>query len=548
MSISKDIIEQLKMELDSKTTQREVILDQLQILDVLLDKYDVLIENMDREVLKLTRPINDAAREVRNAYDARIKDKCRTDLVWKKTGSIRVNNLGAGGFTTVDTYEVVKNKSTEDFTPFDGIKFYQKPSNRDYGSTIVSEFIGNVSQGSSIIAINVPDQNVINVFSDIQIGDTVTDDLSSPKIFSLGSLPEILGTGTTDSIGIVTTLVGGIFNGGTTFFQFGAGVLDDVELGMILIGPEVASETGELEPVLQENTTIVGFGTGDYPVEYFDDEGTLTNSVVLCDTITIDKPSLRALDEGEFTVGIVTTFPALFITTSANQTAIGASFTVIRTADRDNLDADFDPLSSPNSPIKIGDISSKNLGVGSSAFYDFSGNPSEIQTWNPASARDEIVDIKGNIILEEIKEPKVGAGAAVYNKGTTQWPVINTPSVGGGLQSSYASLGTKTRASLLSISVGYVSQPPGGFPSNCSALNSDVSQAEANYSELVSKNRSSAKEIAGQTIALRTERSKKETMAWSLLQASSSLREDIRKLRKTLRELDRVNFSLYEKR
>jgi hypothetical protein len=205
MSISKDIIEQLKMELDSKTTQREVILDQLQILDVLLDKYDVLIENMDREVLKLTRPINDAAREVRNAYDARIKDKCRTDLVWKKTGSIRVNNLGAGGFTTVDTYEVVKNKSTEDFTPFDGIKFYQKPSNRDYGSTIVSEFIGNVSQGSSIIAINVPDQNVINVFSDIQIGDTVTDDLSSPKIFSLGSLPEILGTGTTDSIGIVTS-------------------------------------------------------------------------------------------------------------------------------------------------------------------------------------------------------------------------------------------------------------------------------------------------------------------------------------------------------
>jgi hypothetical protein len=554
MSISKDIIQDLKEELDSKIRQREIVLDQLQILDVLIDKYDTIIENMDKEVLNLTKPINDVANEVKAAYDARIAAGCRTNLAWVETGRVKGYIFGPNASrneVTIITYEVKENPATASFKPYDGIKFYSKPSNRDYGSSVVAEINGNVLQGSSVIAVNIPDQNVINVFAGIQTGDTITDDLTSPEVFSLGELPEVIGIGTTSAIGIVTTLTGGIFTSGTTFFQFGAGLLDDVEPGMLLIGPEVSSETGELEPVLQENTTIVGFGTDDYPVEYLDESGALTTSFVPCNTITIDKPALRALEEGVFTVGIITTFPALFITTSANQTAIGASFTVIRTADRDNIDANFDPLSSPNSPLKIGSISSSNLGVGSSAYYDFSGDPPETQSWRPEDARDEVRGNKNQVIVSEVKEPKVGVGQAPYNIGTTQWPIRSSliGTIGFGTYfASYAPLGTIVRTAFGSLVVGYTSSPPGGFPPNCGELDSAISQVEVKYSNTVAQNRPPAQKVAAQTISLRTERDRKETVAYSLLQASASLRADIARLRQTLKELDGVDFTPYEKR
>jgi hypothetical protein len=552
MSASKDIIRDLQKELNSKINQREVILDQLQIIDILIDNYDGIVENIDREVLSLTKPINDVANEVKAAYDARISAGCRSNLKWvelsRYSAFVPSGGGGVGTFQTVITYQVQENLETASFKPYDGIKFYQKPSNRDYGSVVVAEFTGNVSQGSTIISVNIPEQSVINVLSNIQTGDTITDSLTSPQIFSLGFLPEVVGTGTTNSVGIITTIVGGIFTSGTgtTFFHFGAGSLADVEEGMLLIPPGVFSGE-ELEPVLEDNTTIVGFGTGDYPIEYFDDVGILTTSFISCNTITIDNPALQDLEEGVFTVGIVTTFPALFITTTSNQTTIGASFFVIRTADRDNIDAGFDFTSSPNSPVKIGSIGPGNLGVGSSAYYDFSGEPAETQSWRPESARDEIRGGKNNknILVAEIKEPKVGAGQAPYNIGTLQWPTKSVSELDG-LVNSYAPLGTIVRTSTGSLSARYASSPPGGFPGNCAALDAAIAQAEANYSTIVPQTRPSAQRISSQTISLRTVRDGKERIAYSLLQAASSLRADIQNLREILTELDGIDFSTYE--
>jgi predicted RND superfamily exporter protein len=191
MSASKDIIRDIQKELDSKINQREVILDQLQILDVLIDNYDGIIENIDREVLALTKPINDVANEVKAAYDARISAGCRSNLAWVEIGRSTGYYYFNGNRTeiTIITYQVQDNPETASFKPYDGIKFYQKPSNRDYGSVVVAEFTGNVSQGSTIISVNIPEQSVINVLSNIQTGDTITDNLTSPQIFNLGSLP-----------------------------------------------------------------------------------------------------------------------------------------------------------------------------------------------------------------------------------------------------------------------------------------------------------------------------------------------------------------------
>lgn len=545
MSISKDIIKDLKLELESKIRQRATILDQLQLLDIEIDKYDTLITNIDSEVLKYTSPINDAANKVKEVYDARIQAGCRSDLVWSQVNSGRY--FSAGSLYNFITYRVIKNPATESFKPYDGVKYYQKPSNRDYGSTLIAEFNGGIFQGSSIIAINVPDQSVIDITSSIKIGDTIVDDTDSPRIFSLGELPEVIGFGTTETVGIVTTLVGGVISGVSTFFKFEAGILDDVEPGMKLIQPNIYSETGELESYIDVDTTIVGIDTGVYPIQYYDEDGSLATAFVDCDVLILDKPALKDLEEAQFTVGIVTTLPAIFISTTANQTILDSPFQVIRSTDIENIDINFDPFSNPNSPLKIGAIDSNTVGSGSSAYYDFSGQPSTTQSWRPETARNE-VKIKNDVIVSEIKEPNVGIGSASYNIGTLQWPIkYSLLNVFTGISIvEYAPLGTEVRAIEGSLTIGYASQPQGGFPSNCNQLDSNITQAESLYSQQVSQNRSSAQQIAGQSSALRTERDRKELLAFSLLQASSTLRSDIQRLRTTLSQLDGIDFTPYE--
>lgn len=549
MSTSDEIVSDLKNELNNKIRQRETVIDQLLLLDIEIDGYDKILRNMDREVLKLTDPINKAADKVKKAYDARIEADCKTDLVWK-SGDTRTSITNLGGvptFTEVTLYEVVKNKETESLAPYHGLKIYQRPSNKDYGSKLVTQFRGSISQESSILAIDNLDQNVINKLSQIRIGDTITDDISSPSIFDLGDLPEVIGTGTTESVGIITTLVGGVISGGTTFYHFGTGSLADVELGMTLIHPGIFSPTGEVTQILQNNTSIVGFSTGEYPVEYYDEVGILTASFIPCNTLVLDKPAVNSLEEGDFTVGIITNFNALFISTIANQNAVGTTFFTIRTADRENIDLDFDPTTSPNSPLKITAIDSKNLGIGSSSYYDSSGFPSEAQLWRPESEIEEVKDKKGNVLLEAVKEPEVGAGFAPYNKGTNNWPIQSVYSfLNATYTSSYASLGTKIWSSPGSITIGYANQPSGGFPGNCNALDNDIDDAEQDYEEIIEKNSPEAKRIARQSAALRFERTRKENVAFSLLQAAASLRQEIERLQETLKQLDRIDFKLYE--
>jgi hypothetical protein len=549
MSVSDDIIADLKQELSNKISQRETILDQLQLADVEIDGYDKILRNMDREVLKLTEPITKAADKLKNAYDDRIESDCKTDLIWEM-GETRtsISNLSGGlTFTEVTLYEVVKNIETEDLAPYHGLKIYQKPSNNDYGSKLVTEFKGNIDQGSSILAVDNLNLNVINKISQIRVGDTITDSISSPSIFDLGDLPEVIGTGSTDSVGIITSLVGGVISGESTFYHFGAGSLSEVTTGMVLIPPVSFSPTGEVDQILQNNTTIVGFETGVYPVEYYDDVGSLTTSFIPCNTLVLNVPALESLEEGDFNVGIITNFQALFISTISNQNAIGKTFFTIRTADRENIDSDFDPTTSPNSPVKITAITSENLGVGSSSYYDSSGFPSEAQLWKPESEIDKVKDKSGNVLLEEVKEPEVGAGLAPYNKGTKNWPIISTYSViSDSYGVSYAPLGTKIWTSPGSLTIGYANQPSGGFPGNCNSIDSKIDDAKNEYEDTISKNSREAKRISRQAAALRFERSRKENVAFSLLQAASSIRQDIERLQETLRQIDRIDFKLYE--
>jgi len=567
MKKSEQIINDLKQDIVSKKQQRRAILSQLSLLDVQIDRYDDIIKNIDKEALGLISTINASITGVSGSYDAVIDSGCKTDLAWVEVDSWTQFVQGGAGDgaalynTTFTRYKVKRDPNRKESIPYYGIKYYRKPSNRDYGSSVIADFYGDVSFGSSIIAVTDEE----GIPAGIQIGDTVTDSLEIPQAFDASDLPTVVGFGQTSSVGILTSLVGGIENGSNIFAHFGAGSLDGVTPGMLLILPDI----------LADNSTITGFGTTSVSVEYYTGAGILTTGILTCNSVILDKNAIDTLEEGDFSVGIVTTSPAIFISTSALDTVTGNLFTVIRTADIDDIDKDFDPLKSPNAPLKIGIVDGSTLGLGSSAFYDNSGFPSETKSYNPNKTyvdtryetRKECLfkndgtprnNSKWNNDTKECiirPEPDVGAGAAVYYDGSTQWPVKNEPIVVGdtvtGFTQSYASLGEElvVRSGInTGAYIGYSATPPGGAcsPATLSALNSAITSATNSKDSTINQNSSKAQNLVESTKALRRQREEKENYAWSLLQASASLRQQIQLLEQELNQLMNINLSAYE--
>jgi len=567
MTKSQQIIDDLRADIASKKQQRRAILSQLSLLDVQIDRYDDIIKNIDKEAIGLISSINSSINAVAGAYDSVIDSGCKTDLAWvevdKWTQFVQSGSGDGAGLYTVEftRYKVKRDPNKKTSLPYYGIKYYRKPSNRDYGSSVIADFYGDVSVGSTIIAVTDEE----GIPTGIQVGDTITDSLETPQAFDASDLPTVIGFGQTSSVGIITSLVGGIENGSNIFAHFGAGSLVGVTTGMLLISPGV----------LPDNSAITGFGTTEVNVEYYDAGNILRVGVLTCNSVILDKNSIDVLEEGDFSVGIVTTSPAIFISTSASDTVTGNLFTAIRTLNEDDIDKDFDPLKSPNAPLKIGIIDGSTLGFGSSAFYDNSGFPSETQSYNPNKTYvDSRYETRKECLFKNdgtprnnskwdndkkeciIKpEPDVGAGAAVYYDASNNWPVKNEPIVVSGTITGftqvYANLGEElvVKSGINSgPSIGYVSSGPGGACSSgtLSALNAAITSATNTKNSTENENTSRAQNLVESTKALRRQRAEKETYAWSLLQASASLRQQIALLEEELNELININLSAYE--
>lgn len=568
MSISKRVISDLKADIDSKTAQRKAILSQLSLLDIQIDGYDTIIANMDAEAIGLINPMNSAINEVKSSYEAVIESGCKTDLAWAEIDSwtqLVQGGAGDGSFTyevTYTKYEVQKNSSLKLEDNYYGIKYYRKPANRDYGSFLVADFVGNVGTGETVIAVTEDDGIPI----EIQVGDYITDSIDNPQIFDGSNLPTVVGFGTTQSVGITTTLIGGIENGSNVFAHFGAGSLSNVTSGMVLINDS-----------LQENSFITGFGTTEVVVEYYTSGGILTSGILTCNSVILDKPATDTVQEDTFSVGIVTISPAVFISTTASAQGSSILFTAFRAGDVDDIDKDFDPLKDPNAPLKIGIIDSSTLGLGHTALYDNSGDPSELQSYNPnktyvdfskESKKDCLFKNDGtprsNVIWDNKNkqcirkpEPDVGAGKAVYYDGSDNWPIVNNPVVLGdqitGYTQSYATLGQTVTVSSATetsngVTVGTKLYGPNG-QCNTSTINSlynTISNKESSRDTIISENSPKVQSIIGSTEALRRQRAEKETYAWSLLQASASLRQDIEVLTKEYNKLISMDLTRYE--
>lgn len=543
-SPSQEVIEELELELEQKIKERESILDELSLLDLQIDKYDVLIKEIDKEALGAVSILNGEVNNVKAAYDARISSGVRSNLVWQLQSDVTFT-VGSAS-TNIKTYVVGINSATQVTKNLYGLKYYRKPANRDYGSNFIADFNGYISAGSTVMAI-LPGENLednLSAYNEdeltdleltVKIGDTITDDLVDPIYFDSSNLPLVTGFGTTDIIGILTSVIGGISTGSNEFIHFGAGDFSMIEVGQYLLGPKIVG----FASVFDETPLpprITGFGQATFDLEYFDEDGNPASNSFTANTFILDKTAINGLEEGTFSVGVITTTSAYFLSTVSLGSTTLESFNVYRFDD--DIDADFDDEKPPHNPLRIGMVDSSSLGVGSKLEYKTGGSEVGPKNWDQYA-----YDKKG----KKKPEPNIGPGSVTWNEGTNQYPMV-----GGffGVGGSYASLGTTLRidsSSPTSPSPSYTSSPPpdtpgsGSFDAAISSAESSLASAESGDSGSV------AASAVNASAGLRKERDEKEMEAWSLLQSASTARQRIAEIRSTLKSLKNTDYAKYEK-
>lgn len=545
MSKLSNIVDDLKEELESAKSQKSTLLTQLSLLDVNIDEVDSLVVNIDRDALPILSKINDAINKVKIAYDNRITSKCRNNLYWELTStftvSIRATSGYGGGLLefNVNRYTVKKNPQLYRYLGYHGIKYYSYPSNRDYGTSIVASFNGNIGIGESVIGINYDGLSTDIVLKDLKIGDTIVDDIDNPTIFPISNLPKIVGFGTTSSVGIVSTLTGIMTSGSNIFYHVGPETLVGITTGNLLIN----------SGILTTGTSIVGIGTSVKEIEYFNEVGILTTTELIFNTLELSNFAFANSDSDEFSVGIVTTLPSVFISTISLRETYNTNFIAIRENAEASLDVKLDQ--SPTNPVKIGTISNQTLGVGSSVFLTSNGDPNITVSWNTANERDRITYTFNNrteVVQEEVREPKVGAGRAEYYIGDFKWPLKTTFSLLGPGTSTYAQEGDiRTTFGLMPfIGIGTTSTPPGGFPANCSQYDQAISNAEAELAQVMAENSGTSQSLVNMTKGLREYRTKKELEAWGMSQIITYLEEEIIKLENSISAFNALDLSAFE--
>lgn len=565
MSNTEDIIIQIKEELESKIRQRQGILDQLKLVDVILDKMDVVITNIDRDSLTYINKINPTITAVKTAYDARIEAGCRSNLEWVLVDTESHYSNRYDDDAEYVTYEVKEIESLKDQNNYHGLKYYSKPSDKDYGSTLINEFQGIARAGSTVLGIHSSSFESINASvldypQFIKVGDAIIDNVENPQLFSGSDVPKVVGLGFTDFVGVVTTIIGGIDAGSNIFRHFGAGSLADITT-LVAAGERIALNepfvTGNANPTNVFSVgfaTVTGIGTGTQTINYRNQLGVSVTDTIDIETLILSESAAQTVPEQRFAVGIITSIGAYFLDTAAKGDSGITTFFGIR-QDKD-LDGAFDVAANPHSPVKIGTLNNSTAGIGHSIFYDISGNPGITTNWRPETAHDKIRVKKGDNI-PAVREPKVGAGNAPYNIGIASWPIVVEDDGEGNVTETYAEKGdvllfssdsSTTAPSGLPVSTGYASVPPSGsIPGNCGTLDSNISDAESLMNSTIAENESIGRGIIAMAIVLRENRENKQMLAWSLLQASRALREDILKLRTQVRGLQNTDFSKYDK-
>jgi hypothetical protein len=552
-SITATIIADQQTELDRKLAEVEMLKDQLTIMDVKIDRSDVLIQNIDKEIIPLVDEINVAITSVKTAYDARITAGCKSDLSWQET-SRRTYTIFLGATTTqitTITYTVLKNPSVREDYNYYGAKYYRKPQNQDYGANIVKEFLGTISIGSTSLAILSDDGT-----SDLQVGDTITDNVDNPTVFSSANLPSIVGFGTTVIVGTSTQFGGTISSGSTIIAHTGIGTTGNINIG----------DTISLSGVLALNTTVVGIGTTTITLtDVWDPDangpasGAFISTTGVANSLIVSVAAIGSTTNGSFTVGILSAFPSVILSGASIEEATNTNFTCIRTTQTDSII--FDSSNNPIDPVTIGIMGNNTLGLGHKLVRVNNGSPigpfqwSEVMTSSFADKTDAQLNEDEKYLRETYPEPPCGASFARYYPGNLSWPTKETFTydLGGfsvGLPvETYANEGDtvtiSSGTSLFGIGTTNTSENNPTF-SGCTSLDNAITAAEISRDAIIARNTPKIDSLIASASALRSIRDNMEGQAFSILQGRVFGDVEINKLKTELAALRAVDLKQFE--
>ena len=548
ISITATIAANHQTELDQKLAEVEMLKDQLTIMDVKIDRFDVLIQNIDKDIIPFIDEINVAIASVKTAYDTRVSAGCSSDLYWEQIGKTSYNYDGEDRYSLI--YECKKNPNVRTDYGYYGAKYYRKPQNQDYGANIVKEFLGTISVGSTSLAILSNDGT-----SELQVGDTITDNVDNPTVFSSANLPSIVGFGTTAIVGTSTQFSGTISVGSTIIASTGIGTTGNVNVG----------DTISLSGVLAFNTTVAGIGTTTTTQTVWNPNyggagvGSMISTSVSVSSLIVSVAAIGSTTNGTFTVGILSEFPSVILSGASIKEAINTNFTCIRTTQTDSII--FDSSNNPIDPVTIGIMGNNTLGLGHKLVRVNNGSPigpfqwSEVMTSSFADKTDAQLNEDEKYLRETYPEPPCGASFARYYPGNNSWPIKSTFTYGIGgyppasTSSSYAQEGDKVVSyeDTTPFGIGYANissiNPSAG---TCNPLNTAITAAETSRDAIIARNTPKIDSLIASASALRSIRDNMEGHAFSILQGRVYGDVEINKLKTELAALRAVDLKKYE--
>jgi len=548
-SITATIIADHQTELDRKLAEVEMLKDQLTIMDVKIDRFDALIQNIDREIIPLVEEINVAIGSVKTAYDTRITAGCKSDLYWELIGTKEYDWFGITSYDTI--YECKKNPNVRTDYGYYGAKYYRKPQNQDYGANIVKEFLGTISIGSASLAILDNGGT-----SNLQVGDTITDNIDNPTVFSSANLPSIVGFGTTAIVASSTQFSGKISVGSTIIAHTGIGTTGNVNVG----------DTISLSGVLALNTTVAGIGTTTTTQTVWNPNyggagiGSMISTSVSVKSLIVSVAAIGSTTNGTFTVGILSTFPSVILSGVSIKAATNTNFTDIRTTQTE--ETTFDYSNNPIDPVTIGIMGNNTLGLGHKLVRVNNGSSvgpfqwKEVMTSSFEDKTDAQLNDSERYLRTAYPEPACGASYARYYPGNNSWPIKSTFTydVGGypasSTSSSYAQEGD-------TVTVGFGSTTPFGIGytgtssnnptfSGCSSLQTAIDNAETSRDAIILRNTPKIDSLIASASALRSIRDKMEGQAFAVLQGRVYGDVEINKLKTELAALRATDLKQYE--
>ena len=199
--LSTELVKRAQEDIDFKVMNIEKLQDQIVEFDDQKSLYDEGIVRLELELLNRLDVVNKSFDAVSEAYDAAIASDCKSDLFWRIVDftsgleddeyTLECTRLNPGGYSLTDTnidsnagigstvaylgvtgivtyYPVSQTYGNEieevnDFVNnpyfgFDrrntyGLKIYSEPFDKDIGNTLVGEFIGTCSIGSTEVTV-----------------------------------------------------------------------------------------------------------------------------------------------------------------------------------------------------------------------------------------------------------------------------------------------------------------------------------------------------------------------------------------------------------